>query len=120
MNNRRMSPLLVALVLLAGLLSACADQPFSEGPQIAIGVVEEGFGDQYTLSAEELSVAWTFTETAPFTLSFEDGTVMYGGVGLEPGCYSGESEIGEVLEYDRAQEVEFATPEIDTECEGLP
>ena len=55
MTSHRTSSLLFVLALLTGLLSACADQPFSEGAQIAIGVVEESFGDQYTLSAEQLT-----------------------------------------------------------------
>lgn len=120
MTTHRTSSVIAVLALLGGLLSGCANQPFSEGAQVAIGVIEESFGDQYTLSAEQLTVEWTFNEAAPLTLSFTEGAVTYDGSSLEPGCYSGESESGALLEYDRAQDVEFATPDSDPACEELP
>ena len=120
MTINRTSCLALLLMLAGGLLGACADQPFSEGAQVAIGVVEESFGDDYSLSAEQLTAEWTFDEAAPFSLSFESGTVTYDGTTLVPGCYSGESEAGAVLEYDQAGDVEFATPDRDPECDDLP
>lgn len=120
MSRYRAIPLAVLLFLVGGLLGACTDQPFSEGAQVAIGVFEESFGDDYSLSAEQLTAEWTFDEAAPFTLSFENGTVTYTGTALEPGCYSGESEVGAVLDYEQAENVEFTTPDSDSACDDLP
>ena len=112
--------LALLLLLAGGLLEACAEQPFSEGAQVAIGVVEESFGDDYSLSAKQLTARWTFDEAASFTLSFENGTVRYNDRALEPDCYSGESEAGDVLEYDQAGDVEFTTPDRNPRCSDLP
>ena len=93
------------MALGALVLGGCTSQPFTEGSQVAIGVVEESFGDDYTLSAQSLSAEWTFTKSVPVTLSFEGGTVSYAGTDLEPGCYSGTTTVDASLAFDDAKEL---------------
>lgn len=116
-RTRQLALLLAVLALVVG---ACASQPFTEESRVAVGLVEESIGDDFSLSAQSLSAEWTFTEEAPFTLSFEGGTVAYNGVELESGCFSGESTVDAVLRFDGAEDVEFVTPAEDPACQGLP
>lgn len=108
------------LALAALLLSACTSPPFERNAHIAIGMVEESAGDQYTFSAAELTTEWTFTREEQFVVSFEGGSVSYRGEALEPGCYSGESTVDAVLSFDGADEVHFAAPAEDEGCRDLP
>lgn len=111
---------LAILALAALLLSACTSPPFERSAHVAIGMVEESAGDQYTFSAAELTTEWTFTREEPFVLSFDGGSVTYRGEALEPGCYSGVATVDAVLSFDGADEVHFAAPAEDTACRDLP
>ena len=118
-TNPRSFARLVFLTLLGLVVAACTAQPFSEGPNSAVGLVETALGDQYTVSAQELTAEWTFQEGAQVVLSFGGGDVMVNGRNLEPGCFAGLLEEGDVIEYRAATDVEFATPAEDPECGSI-
>ena len=118
-DRRSLARVVLGLALVLAL-AACTSPPFDRSAQIAIGMVEEGFGDQYTISVEELTTEWTFTRVEPIVFSFSAGSASYDGQPLEPGCYSGESEEGAVLAFDGAEDVDFAAPASDPNCTPLP
>jgi hypothetical protein len=73
-------------------------------------------GDEYTVTARELTSTWTFTETANFTLAFEAADIRYNDRVLKPGCYQGTASPGDVLEFQQAEAVRFAYPSQAENC----
>ena len=122
MSERSMATFIPLAILVLGalILSGCTGPPFERSAHIAIGMVEESAGDQYTFSAAELTTEWTFTREERFVLSFDGGSVSYRDESLEPACYSGVSTVGAVLSFDGADEVHFAAPAEDASCRALP
>jgi hypothetical protein len=106
----------VALVLTRGYTSV----PFDVQGELAIGKMENGLGDQYTLTASRLTATWTLNRDADAVLRLGGGAASIDGRDLTPGCYSGTIRSGSVISLSEATAVEFVTPATDPSCASLP
>ena len=107
---------LIALFAVVGF----TPRPFSSGSEVAVGRFENSLGHQYRLDAANLSATWTFNEGAQVVVRFGAGVVAHNGQTLQTGCYTGTLQKGDVLRFDGAQGVGFATPDSDPSCKPLP
>ncbi len=106
----------VILFFVFGITSA----PFDSRGEMAVGKMQNSFGDRYTLDAAALTSTWTFNRDADVLLRFDDGTLAFDDQPLQAGCYSGTVSKGDVLTITDAHGVSFASPDSDASCQALP
>ena len=61
-------------------------------------------GDVYVVAASKMQDAlYVFQRETPYSLRFESGQVRFNDRILEPGCYTGEAEVGDTVEITGAR-----------------
>ena len=111
----------VVLVVVAAVnVVGFTQRPFDAGSEVAVGKMENSLGDQYRLDAANLSATWTFNRDAAVVVRFDSGTAVFNGQEVPTGCYAGTVHRNDVMRFDGAHGVSFASPDTDTSCQALP
>ena len=84
--------------------------------QSCLACRQTGWGDTFSLRASTVTRSYRFTRPATAQLTFDGGTVLFGGTDLAPGCHVLTAREDAVLAFDAARAVRVDVPAPAGDC----